>query len=108
MDYTEIDTSALAQAMVDIRAELERRAADARAEDEERKAAIYGSIDALTALIGPDQPTAPAMGSITEVRLYSEADMHAHAGLGLALAFEGLELLARATRDIATAVSKRL
>ena len=86
-----------------IQADRQRRA-DERAENRENlSASIRQSIAQLDALVGPDNPSQPAMTSLTEVRLYSRADMHANAGLGLELAFLALELLARTTRDIAAA-----
>ena len=62
---------------------------------------LIDSISTLNALIGPDNPTEPGLTSLTEVRLFSQQDMGNNAGLALALAFQALEILARATRDIA-------
>ena len=66
-----------------------------------RREQVAAAVGQLDALIGPDNPAAPGMTSLTEVRKYSREDMHANAGLGLELAFQALELLARTTRNIA-------
>lgn len=86
-----------------IRALVEQRQHARQQEAADREQAIRDAIADLDRLIGPDNPAAPAMTSITEVRLYTRQQMQDNAGLGLELAFQGMELLARTVRDIAAA-----
>lgn len=59
---------------------------------------------ALDSLIGPDEPTAPSMKSLTEVQLYTDNQINANLVLGLRLSFEATEQVARILRDVLTAV----
>jgi len=103
---TELTTMAdadLQRLVDDVRAEMQRRIAEREAEKSARDTAIHGSIAALTALIGPDNPTTASTNTLTEVQLYTNAQMAANAGLAHRLTFVALERLARTVRDIARA-----
>ena len=76
-----------------------------RETEDELRAGLGPVVAQLDALIGPDQPTAPGLTSLTEVRLYTQQQMAANTGLAHELGFQALELLARATRDIARIAS---
>lgn len=75
---------------------------------------IGAAITALADLLGPEGAT-PGIESIRAVRAFDTADIAAgrerghtmgeNAGIALSLAFEGLEILADLTRDIATVTS---
>lgn len=79
--------------------EEERRQSQA-----ESKVSVAESIAGLDALIGPDNPTTPSLNSLTEIQLFSQEEMKEYAGLALAQAFVGIELLARIVRDIAHSI----
>lgn len=64
-------------------------------------AAVANSIAQLTALIGPDNPTVAGQNSITEMRLYPVSVLQANPGQAISLMLQGMEILARTTRDIA-------
>lgn len=103
---TELTTMAdadLQRLVDDVRAEMQRRIAEREAEKAARESSIFDSIAALTALIGPDNPTTASTNTLTEVQLYTNAQMAANAGLAHRLTFVALERLARTVRDIARA-----
>ena len=62
---------------------------------------IGDAVQTVTDLLGPENPTAPALTSLREVRLYTAAEMGANTGLAHTLAFQAIEILAEAVRDIA-------
>lgn len=66
------------------------------------RAAVTAALTDLNALIGDGDPK--GTGSIVAVRQYTGAEMAAAAHVALPLAFHGLEILARATRDLARVV----
>lgn len=102
-DLTTVADSDLHRQIDAIQAELQRRLAEAVQEKAVRDVAIADSIAALTALIGPDAPTTASTNSLTEVQLYTNAQLAANAGLAHRLTFVALERLARTVRDIARA-----
>ena len=55
---------------------------------------------ALDSLIGPDNPTSPSMTSLTEVQLYTNAQIAGSVALAVRLAFKATEQLARILRDV--------
>ena len=67
--------------------------------DQQRRQRIAQAVDSLTALLGPDQPSAAGQGSIREMRLYPDAALHQHAGLAIRLVLEGMEILTATARD---------
>lgn len=78
---------------------LEQLARDDAATQDSLRADIAAAVTALDALIGDGDPK--GVGSITAVRHYTGAEMAANADIALPLAFHGLDILARVTRDIA-------
>lgn len=61
---------------------------------------LSGARAALDSLIGPDNPTAPSMKSLTEVQLYTDAQIAGNVALAVRLAFKATEQLARILRDV--------
>ena len=55
---------------------------------------------ALDSLIGPDSPTSPSMTSLTEVQLYTDAQVAGNVALTVRLAFKATEQVARTLRDV--------
>ena len=84
-----------------------REAADAAAEAQRRQR-IAQAVDSLTALLGPDQPSAAGQGSIREMRLYPDAALQQHAGLAIRLVLEGMEILTATARDVARVVGEEV
>jgi hypothetical protein len=82
--------------------EIERQQAQ-----EALKTSISGVTTELRTLIGPDNPTTPSMGSLTEVQKYTGDQMVTHARLALPLIFEDIEKLARAVENLAAYVAGR-
>ena len=61
---------------------------------------LAGARAALDSLTGPDKPAAASMKSLTEVQLYTDAQIKANLVLGLRLSFEATEQVARILRDV--------
>lgn len=68
------------------------------------QANLAGARAALDSLIGPNKPTAPSMTSLTEVQLYTDAQIAGNVALAVRLSFEATEQLARILRDVLTVV----
>ena len=109
MDLSHITTPAEAEALMQAVAELYQRLQQAAADtDAARRARIGAAVQSLTDLLGPDQPSAAGQGSIREMRLYSDADLHQHAGLAIRLVLEGMEILTATARDVARVVGEEV
>lgn len=65
---------------------------------------LSGAAAALDRLIGPDNPTAPSMTSLTEVQLYTDAQIAANVPLAVRLSFKATEQSARILRDVLTII----
>ena len=102
-ELTTMTDADIARLVGDAQAEMQRRITEREQAKVTRDVAIYDSVAALTALIGPDAPTVAGTGTLTEVQLYTNAQMAANAGLAHRLTFVALERLARTVRDIALA-----
>ena len=61
---------------------------------------LAGARTALDSLIGPNNPTVPSMTSLTEVQLYTNAQIAGNVALAVRLAFKATEQLARILRDV--------
>lgn len=68
------------------------------------RAAVTTAIAGLDALIGPDNPTAPGLGSISEMLKYTDEQLGQYAGLALRQVLLGMQIQARLTRDLARVV----
>lgn len=109
MDLSHITTPAEAEALMQAVAELYQRLQQAAADtDAARRARIGAAVKSLTALLGPDQPSAAGQGSIREMRLYPDAVLQQHAGLAIRLVLEGMEILTATARDVARVVGEEV
>lgn len=72
--------------------------------DAARRQRIGAVVAELTATLGPADPTTPGTDSIRAMLLYPDADLQQHAGLALRLVLIGLEIVTRASRDLALVV----
>lgn len=109
MDLSHITTPAEADALMQAVAELYQRLQQAAADtDAARRARIGAAVKSLTALLGPDQPSAAGQGSIREMRLYPDAALQQHAGLAIRLVLEGMEILTATARDVARVVGEEV
>lgn len=68
------------------------------------QANLGGARAALNSLIGPDKPAAASMKSLTEVQLYTDAQINANNALAHRLGFQATEQVARILRDVLTVV----
>lgn len=104
----------LQQLLVDVSDALQQAQRQAESETATRREQIGAAIDGLTGLLGPADAQ-PGVDSIRAVRAYDTADqasgrdrgqtMAENAGLALSLAFEALEAVTDAARNIAIVVS---
>lgn len=106
VDLGSMDDAGLSKLIEDIQALLVQRQAEREAQQADVDVSILDAVAKLDALLGPEEPTAPGLESIREVRMFSQGDMHENAGLGLELAFLALQLLTETTRDIALSYSR--
>ena len=81
---------------------LEQIARDESDTETQLRNDVADTLTDLDALIGDGDPK--GTGSLVAVRQYTGPEMAAAAQVALPLAFHGLEILARATRDIARVV----
>lgn len=81
---------------------LEQLARDEADTETQLRAGIAATLTDLDALIGDGDPK--GVGSIVAVRQHTGEEMAQHAEVAFPLAFHGLEILARATRDLARVV----
>ena len=108
IDYSALTLSEISQILTEAsEAYRAREASDALA-DQQRRQRIAQAVDSLTALLGPDQPSAAGQGSIREMRLYPDAALHQHAGLAIRLVLEGMEILTATARDVARVVGEEV
>ena len=105
MDLESMTIAQLRGLIQHAQARIEQIVQDAQQSEQDNLAAIGAAVAALDALIGDGAPK--GTGSIVAVRQYTGAEMVTHAAVALPLVFEGLEILARATRDLARAVGTR-
>ncbi len=106
MDLSHITTPAEAEALMQAVAELYQRLQQAAADtDAARRARIGAAVKSLTALLGPDQPSAAGQGSIREMRLYPDAVLQQ---LAIRLVLEGMEILTATARDVARVVGEEV
>lgn len=68
------------------------------------RAAVTAAIAGLDALLGPDNPAAPGLNSISEMLKYTDAQLGQYAGLALRQVLRGMQIQARLTRDLASVV----
>lgn len=101
MDLTGMTDAELSVLAGEIRDALDQREAAYQSKVQTASTSVTQAIATLTALIGPEAPTAPGLTSITEMRLYSNTVLQQNAGQALNLILRGMETLARTTRDIA-------
>ena len=101
MEINDMSVEELNALMAEIQTRIDQITYQTQQEEQDARARLAASISTLDALIGPDNPTEPALDSLTEVRLFTQEDMQTHSGLAHALSFYALEIMARAMRDIA-------
>ena len=68
------------------------------------QANLAGARAALDSLIGPDEPTAASMKSLTEVQRYTDAQIAGNLALAVRLSFKATEQVARILRDVLTVI----
>jgi len=104
-DITQLTEQQWDQLVAGIQQAKEAKRIQQQQAQEALKTSISGVTTELRALIGPDSPITPSMGSLTEVQLYSGDQMVTHARLALPLIFEDMEKLARAVENLAAYVA---
>lgn len=105
MTLPEISTltdAELQELAVAVSTAISQRAQTAETEKRDTRAAVTTALTDLDALIGDGDPK--GTGSLVAVRQFTGDEMAAAAQVALPLAFHGLEILARATRDLARVV----
>lgn len=65
------------------------------------RAEIAGSVGAINALIGPENPPIPSFDSIRGLRKFTRQQMHDNAGWAIEVILEYMEKIALVIRDVA-------
>ena len=99
-DITTLTADELNALAVQIATAIQQRQNDAETTKADLRASVGGVIATLDALIGPDTTT-KGVNTINQIRNYTQAEMQTNAGVGLAKAFEALDILATTVRDLA-------
>ena len=108
IDYSALTLSEISQILTEASEAYRAREVSDAPSDQQRRQRIAQAVDSLTALLGPDQPSAAGQGSIREMRLYPDAALHQHAGLAIRLVLEGMEILTATARDVARVVGEEV
>ena len=108
IDYSAMTLSEISQILTEASEAYRAREVSDALSDQQRRQRITQAVDSLTALLGPDQPSAAGQGSIREMRLYPDAALHQHAGLAIRLVLEGMEILTATARDVARVVGEEV
>lgn len=93
----------LQQLMQTVNMAMTQKQQEEQTERESAKVELQTAYDALTALIGPDNPTAPGLYSYTEIQKYTNADIQGNLVLAIRQILTGAELQARITRNVVKA-----
>lgn len=102
-DISTLTVAELQQLMQAVNTVMTQKQQQEHIERESAKAELQTAHDALTALIGPDNPTAPGLNSYTEIQKYTNADIQGNLVLAIRQILAGAELQTRITRDIVKA-----
>ena len=108
IDYSALTLSEISQILTEASEAYRAREVSDALSDQQRRQRIAQAVDSLTNLLGPANPQAPGQGSIREMRLYPDADLHQHAGLAIRLVLEGMEILTATARDGARVVGEEV
>lgn len=103
-DYTDWTEAELITHINALNAAYAARQQENAQTEAEARADVTAAIAGLNALLGPDNPTAPGVGSISEMLEYTDAQLGQYAGLALRQVLLGMQIQARLTRDLARVV----
>ena len=93
----------LQQLMQSVNTVMTKKQQQEQTERESAKVELQTAYNALTALIGPDNPTAPGLNSYTEIQNYTDAQIQGSLVLAIRKILQGAELQARITRNVVMA-----
>lgn len=102
-DISTLTVAELQQLMQTVNTVMTQKQQQEQTERESAKVELQTAYDALTALIGPDNPTAPGLDSYTEIQKYTNADIQGNLVLAIRQILAGAELQARITRNVVKA-----
>ena len=102
-DISGLTAAELSQLVHDANTAMMQKQREEHNERESAKEDLQTAYNALTALIGPENPTAPGLNSYTEIQKYTNADIQGNLVLAIRQILAGAELQARITRNIVKA-----
>lgn len=102
-DISNLTLAELTQLMNNINSTRAQKEAEEYTERESAKVELQTAYDALTALIGPDNPATPGLDSYTEIQKYTNADIQGNLVLAIRQILAGAELQARIMRNVVKA-----
>ena len=102
-DISTLTVAELQQLMQSVNTVISQKQRQEQTERESAKVELQTAFNALTALIGPDNPAAPGLNSYTEIQKYTNADIQGNLVLAIRRILAGAELQARITRNVVKA-----
>lgn len=102
-DISTLTVEELQQLMQSVNTAMTKKQQQEQTERESAKVELQTAYNALTALIGPDNPTAPRLNSYTEIQKYTDAQIQGNLVLAIRKIIQGAELQARITRNVVRA-----
>ena len=102
-DISTLTVEELQQLMQSVNTVMTKKQQQEQTERESAKVELQTAYNALTALIGPDNPTAPGLNSYAEIQKYTDAQIQGNLVLAIRKIIQGAELQARITRNIVRA-----
>lgn len=102
-DISTLTVAELQQLIQTVSSAISQKQQEEHTERESAKVELRTAHDALTALIGPDNPSAPSLDSYTEIRKYTDAQIQGNLVLAIKQILLGAEMQARIVRDIVKA-----
>ena len=102
-DISTLTVEELQQLMQSVNTVMTKKQQQEQTERESAKVELQTAYNALTALIGPDNPTAPGLNSYTEIQKYTDAQIQGNLVLAIRKILQGAELQARITRNVVRA-----
>ena len=99
-DVSTLTVAELQQLMQTVNSVMAQKQQEEHTERESAKVELQTAYNALTALIGPDNPATPGLNSYTEIQKYTDAQILGNVALAIRKILQGAELQARITRNI--------
>ena len=102
-DISTLTVAELQQLMNTVNSVIMQKKQQEHTERESAKVELQTAYNALTTLIGPDNPDTPGLDNYTQIQKYTDAQIQGNLVLAIRKVLQGAELQARITRNIVKA-----